>query len=165
MQFKPENFVLDESLGYLVGKLRGYMALALDEQVADLDISATQAIVLLRVAYAPGTPAATLCRFGGYDTGAMTRLLDKLEDKGLITRMRSEADRRVIELNLTQAGHDLCGRLPERFCRVGNVLMEEFSEEDVAALKRLLRRALDKAEQEWGSIAANFPDAKEGNAS
>jgi len=153
MQFKPENFVFEDSFGYLIGKLRGYMHMAMDEQVADLDISAAQAIVLMRISLYPDTPAATLCRFGGYDTGAMTRMLDKLAEKGLLSRARSETDRRVVQLQLTEAGRALCDQLPERFCRVGNVLMADFSEEEIVMLKGLLRKALTKAEQSWNSDA------------
>ncbi|GAA5165883.1 MarR family transcriptional regulator [Viridibacterium curvum] len=154
MQFQPENFRFEESLGYLVGKLRGLMQLALEEEVADLGISAAQAIVLMRIQLYPGLPAAKLCRFSGYDTGAMTRMLDKLEDKGLVARQRSAADRRVVELELTVAGSELCARLPERFCRIGNVLMEDMDPEEVATLKGLLRRTLDKAEQAFARQVA-----------
>ncbi|MFT3735117.1 MAG: MarR family transcriptional regulator [Rhodocyclaceae bacterium] len=161
MQFKPEDFRFEESLGYLIGKLRGLMALALDEELADLDISSAQSIVLMRLSLHPGLPAARLCRFGGYDTGAMTRMIDKLEDKGLVARQRSATDRRVIELNLTDAGRTLVAALPERFCRVGNVLMADFEADEVAQLKGLLRRALDKAEQSFARHLNNDDGGEE----
>ncbi len=154
MQFKPEHFVFEDSLGYLISKLRGFMHMALDEQVADLDISAAQAVVLLRISRNPDVPAATLCRFGGYDTGAMTRMLDKLEDKGLLSRSRSETDRRVVHLQLSEAGRHLCEQLPERFCSVGNMLMSDFQEGEIEQLKLMLRKALNMAEQKWSAHEA-----------
>jgi DNA-binding MarR family transcriptional regulator len=163
MQFKPENFVFEDSFGYLISKLRGFMHMALDEQVADLDISAAQAVVLMRISLHPDTPAAQLCRFGGYDTGAMTRMLDKLEDKGLLHRSRSETDRRVVQLQLSEAGRRLCDQLPERFCRVGNMLMGDFQEGEVEQLKSMLRKALNLAEQNWSAHEAS-PRTQKGEA-
>ena len=43
----------------------------------------------------------------------MTRLLDRLEKRGLITRTRSTSDRRVVATSITQAGLELLGRLDE----------------------------------------------------
>jgi DNA-binding MarR family transcriptional regulator len=41
----------------------------------------------------------------------MTRLVDKMETKGLIRRVRSEADRRVVQLRITPAGLHLLREL------------------------------------------------------
>lgn len=51
--------------------------------------------------------AAQLAEFIGVDTGAMTRTLNRLEAKGLITRQRSDKDKRVIELALTEKSANL----------------------------------------------------------
>jgi DNA-binding HxlR family transcriptional regulator len=40
----------------------------------------------------------------GIDAGAITRMLDRLEAKGLVERVRSETDRRVVHVRLTEAG-------------------------------------------------------------
>ena len=54
-----------------------------------------------------------LSRLLGIDTGLMTRMLDKLEAKGLLERSRSIEDRRVVNLKLTKAGEAVAARLPE----------------------------------------------------
>ena len=55
-----------------------------------------------------GNPtAASLARDLNTDTGAMTRMLDRLEAKGLLQRTRSSTDRRVVELTLTDQGREL----------------------------------------------------------
>lgn len=39
-----------------------------------------------------------------YSNGATTRIIDELEDKGMINRMRSTVDRRVVEIKMTAKG-------------------------------------------------------------
>ena len=39
--------------------------------------------------------------------GATTRLLDRIEAKGLCRRVRSQEDRRVVNIELTDAGRDI----------------------------------------------------------
>lgn len=43
----------------------------------------------------------------------MVGLLDRLEAKGLVRRARSEQDRRVVLIDLTEQGRELVGRSPE----------------------------------------------------
>ena len=43
----------------------------------------------------------------------ITRLLDRLESRGLITRGRDEKDRRVIAIRITEAGLELLAQLDE----------------------------------------------------
>jgi DNA-binding MarR family transcriptional regulator len=42
----------------------------------------------------------------------MTRMLDRLEQKGLLARQRCEADRRQVQLVLTEEGQKLAALLP-----------------------------------------------------
>ncbi|OYW20886.1 MAG: hypothetical protein B7Z52_01695 [Burkholderiales bacterium 12-64-5] len=44
------------------------------------------------------------------DSGTLTPLLKRMESAGLITRRRSTADERLVELSLTEAGHETCRR-------------------------------------------------------
>lgn len=43
---------------------------------------------------------------------SITRLVDRLEDRGLIARQRSEADRRKVVATLTEKGRDLVSAVP-----------------------------------------------------
>jgi len=75
-----------------------------------------------------------------YDPGAMTRMVDRLEAKGLIRRNRNSDDRRLVNLELTEAGHTVVPRLRECSVRVVNKFLTGFSKADAAMLEQLLER-------------------------
>ncbi len=145
MLVDPKNYVMEDSIGFLLSKVRGYIMQALDAELADLDITAAQWVILMKISAGAEDTAAALCKQSGYDTGSMTRMLDRLEDKGLIRRERSPDDRRVIKLALTENGKRLCEQLPERGAHVMNAHLEGFSADEFELLKSLLRRMLDNA--------------------
>ena len=87
-----------------------------------------------------GSTAAELCRFSRYDTGSMTRMLDRLEEKGLIRRVRSSTDRRVIHLELTEAGRELYTLLPPVAIKVLNSHLQGFTRAELELFKNFLRR-------------------------
>ena len=89
--------------------------------------------------------AAELARECNLDAGATTRLLDRLEAKGLCERKRSESDRRVVHIALTEAGTRAAEGIPAVLCEVQNTHLAGFSVEEFETLKGLLRRILDNA--------------------
>jgi DNA-binding MarR family transcriptional regulator len=145
MILDPETYRFDDSLGYLIGKLRGFIMQALDASLADLGLTAAQGIVLIRVGAEADNTAAALCRRSGYDTGSMTRMIDRLEEKGFVVRERSTEDRRVIKLRLTESGESLRSQITARSCQILEPRLEGFTKEEYLLLKSLLRRLLDNA--------------------
>ncbi|MFP3608176.1 MarR family transcriptional regulator, partial [Paraburkholderia sp. SIMBA_053] len=68
-------------------------------------------VILLLAAGRANTPFE-LSRVMSYDSGSMTRLLDRLEKKGFLQRTRSDADHRMVKLELTPQGHEAAQQLP-----------------------------------------------------
>lgn len=71
-------------------------------------------------------------------TPGVTRLLDRLEKKGLIQRIRSATDRRQVHCALTPAGHRMLDRLAAPFDRLDDASMGGLTEREQAELLRLL---------------------------
>ncbi|MEO8756006.1 MAG: MarR family transcriptional regulator, partial [Casimicrobiaceae bacterium] len=86
-------------------------------------------------------------RIGCVDTGAMTRMLDRLEAKGLLHRTPCPKDRRVMQLGLTAEGERLCREIPFGLARVSNGLLRGFAPQEFETLKALLRRMLANVER------------------
>jgi MarR family transcriptional regulator, multiple antibiotic resistance protein MarR len=83
---------------------------------------------------------ADLCRKLNYDTGSMTRMLNRLEEKGVIVREPAEDDRRIVRLRMTAAGRRLYPKLREATIRVLNNLVAGFSAADVRQAHEQLQR-------------------------
>ena len=92
--------------------------------------------------------ASDLCKGISYDAGAMTRMLDRLESKGLIRRNRSAQDRRLMHLELTEEGRAAYPRMREISMAVANRFLRGFSKTEARQLEGLLTRMLENA-QAW----------------
>ena len=119
----------------LINRLRVELIDALDRELSQFDISAPQLIVLASVANKEADSASTLCRSISYDPGAMTRMIDRLEQKGLIRRMPNPEDRRATNLELTAAGKATLSSTHGRERAVQVRFLRGFSDDDCACSK------------------------------
>jgi DNA-binding MarR family transcriptional regulator len=74
------------------------------------------------------------------DAGAITRMLDRLETKALIERVRSETDRRVVHLRLTAAGEAVVEHVPHVLAAVNNDFLQGFNEKEFQQLRGFIDR-------------------------
>lgn len=140
--YTPENYNPEDSLGRLIADVSRRILAGFDEELATqgMGITGAQWVILMRIARGCATTAAELCRFGHCDTGSMTRMLDRLEEKGLIRRIPSSRDRRITHLELTEAGQDLLPHLPLVAVKVLNAHLKGFSRTELDQLKGFLNR-------------------------
>jgi DNA-binding MarR family transcriptional regulator len=139
------------SIGAMLSRVRVEMLAALDAELAadrrlaPLELSAAQLIVIASLAGEERKSASDLCKGISYDAGAMTRMLDRLEGKGLIRRNRSPEDRRLVHLELTDEGRAAYPRMRELSLAVANRFLRGFTKADARTLESLLNRMLDNA--------------------
>lgn len=74
----------------------------------------------------------------------ITRLLDRLEKRGLITRCRETKDRRMVMARITPAGLELLERLDEPVQKAHRAQMGHVGRERLQALCDLLREVRNK---------------------
>ncbi|MFJ1626833.1 MarR family winged helix-turn-helix transcriptional regulator [Marinilactibacillus psychrotolerans] len=75
------------------------------------------------------------------DSGTLTPMLKRMEENGLITRVRSTRDERVVEISLTKKGiqaEDKAESIPVNFIKHLNLEEEEFLQ-----LKKILAKMMD----------------------
>ncbi|VCU68951.1 Multiple antibiotic resistance protein MarR [Pigmentiphaga humi] len=137
-----KDYDLDESLGFLLKQVNHSLQRTVDAEMTVLDLTAMQWGPLMQLALGRCETAAELARCACSDTGATTRMLDRLESKGLIRRVRSAQDRRVIKLELTEEGTRASEQVPERLIHVMNQHTRGFTAEEIEQLKSLLRRMI-----------------------
>ncbi|MCP3717215.1 MarR family winged helix-turn-helix transcriptional regulator [Paraburkholderia sp. CNPSo 3281] len=140
------DYDLGESVGYLISRVKSTMSnMVTQRAVAELGVTSQQASILFMVATGKCTLAAELAREYGIDASAVTRLVDRLEKRGLLKRVRSSEDRRAVRLALTPEGLAIAARMPAIFRSVTEHLSAGLTPEEVGFLKSMLRRILSNS--------------------
>ncbi|GAB2589222.1 MarR family transcriptional regulator [Ramlibacter solisilvae] len=145
--YRPENYKPEESVGYLMRRILDILADAVDHQLQPSGLTSAQWVPLFKIYMGHASTVAEVARECHLDMGAMTRTLDRLETKGLLRRVRSSEDRRVVNLELTDEGRATASKIPAALSRVQNDHMRGFSVQEWELLKDMLRRVLDNARQ------------------
>ena len=140
--YSPDTFSLTQSVGFSINKARNLLVTEMDAALKELDITTQQMGILLSMRRATAATPFELSKLLGIDTGLMTRMLDKLEAKGLLARSRSIEDRRVVNLKLTKAGEAVAAQLPEIVPVVLNRRLKKFTKAEFEELRRLLNKFL-----------------------
>ena len=134
------------AVGHLVGRARSALLTSLDCELEPFGLTGAQFAVLKYVADGTADTAADLCRTLHYDTGSMTRMLDRLEEKSVLRRERCTQDRRVVYLLITDTGKELLPRLRAAAVRVLDRHLRGFSPEECANLKQYLTRMIENGQ-------------------
>ena len=132
-------------LGFLVTGVRNAIWGSIERELQPLDITAAQSVVFNTIAKGRGSTIGDLCRVLGYDSGAMTRLLDRIENKGLIRRVANPDDRRSYLIELTEQSAVLVPKARRHVQAVFGELLQGFDEREAAALKASLEKILENA--------------------
>jgi DNA-binding MarR family transcriptional regulator len=147
--YKEQNYSAQVSVGYLMRRIVSLLAQELDHAMEPHGLTNAQWFPLLKLSQGQAHTAAELARCCELDASAITRLLDRLEDKALCQRVRSSEDRRVVNLALTEEGQKAAAVIPGVLCQVQNRLLSGFSEGEWQLLTGLLQRLLDNAQREF----------------
>jgi DNA-binding MarR family transcriptional regulator len=95
----------------LILSMAGEFRRLIGELAADEGLSHPQAMLLLFLLDNGTVNMGDISRFMGTTHGVATRLMDRLVQKGMVTRERHSGDRRVVLVDLTPRGKGLAGRI------------------------------------------------------
>jgi len=147
----PETPLDDElAVGMLIGRARSTLLTNLDAELEQYGLTGVQYGVLKHLADGTALTAVDLSRILHYDTGSMTRMLDRLEEKTLLRRERGKEDRRVVYLRMTSAGRALLPKLRVAATRVLNRGLAGFASDEIDALKSYLNRMIENGQPRHG---------------
>jgi DNA-binding MarR family transcriptional regulator len=141
--YSAETYTPGDSVGYLMRRIITVVAQQIEHELEPSGLTNAQWVPLFKLALGSATTGAELARECELDAGAMTRLLDRLEGKGLCRRERSSEDRRVVNLEMTDEGREAVKVVPQVLSSVQNQLLAGFTVEEWETLKEFLRRILD----------------------
>src|SRR6478609_8995350 len=162
--YRPDTYQRSESIGWLLKRLQQSIAFQADQRLSKEGLTHAQWVPLLILRLCGPSSVANLVRELDTDAGAMTRLLDRLEAKGLCLRERSSEDRRVVMLSLTEEGMRLSAKLTAVLADVFNAHLQGFSEEEWRSLLSLMHRMIANGEalrRAAGAEAKHPPESPE----
>lgn len=132
-------FNLDESLGFLLNRAAIAMRWAIEERLARFDLTAPQWAVLARLWGEDGQSPSIIGKSLHFDKTTATGIVDRLEQKGLVRKVRDLEDRRLIRVYLTDKGNKLKKELPQFAREVNELATKGFDKNDIERLKGYLR--------------------------
>ncbi len=140
--YRAEDYRVQDSVGYMITRLRASLFASVDRETAAWGISSAQGAILIYIAHGSASRAADLAREHNYDTGSLTRMIDRLVAKRLLRRVPQPGDRRAVTLELTAQGRRLAARLPAVAVKVLNRHLRGFTRAELDQLKGFLGRML-----------------------
>lgn len=121
----------------------------LDERLKDLGV--TQARWTTMVYLQKGGEGLTqreLARLMAIENPTLVRLLDSLEQQGLIERRPCPNDRRARRLHLTPDGTEFMNVLTERAAKLREEMLEGISDEEIEGAVAVFHKILENAERQ-----------------
>jgi DNA-binding MarR family transcriptional regulator len=151
--YTPELYCGQKSLWLALKRAMVSMAMAADERLQSSGVTHAQWGPLFCLKRMGNLTVAELAREMFTDAGATTRMLDRLEKKGLCRRVRSLDDRRVVRVELTEEGEACTAEVPAVLSAVFNNHLADFSEAEWHTLLSLLDRLVANGQAQRGRTA------------
>jgi DNA-binding MarR family transcriptional regulator len=103
-------------------------------------LSHAQYSLLFGLAAEPELSASQLAAIADLSPATVTQMLDHLEADGLVTRVRSQRDKRVVLVSLTTSGRQLVEERRARFEPRWRAVLAEFSDQELLTAAAVLDR-------------------------
>ncbi len=136
--YQVSTYKAQLSVGYLVKRAHSLMLDIMEPVIEQRGFSFIQYVVLSSLRDGIAVNPKAICSQYRHDSGALTRIIDQLAERGLLERVRRDRDRRKVELQLTAAGRETIESLIPLVVAKLNEVLTEFSKAEVQELLRLL---------------------------
>jgi MarR family transcriptional regulator, transcriptional regulator for hemolysin len=133
----------ERSLGYLLVDAVRLMRKDFYDRSKGLKLTPALARLLYYVHRAPGSRQAELAARLEVTPVTLSRMLDRLAQRGYVRRAADSADRRAFRVFVDRAGEPLVGRMDQIVALTAARATRGLSERDRAALLRQLQRVVD----------------------
>lgn len=111
-------------------------------EAAGFDLTPVQYVALAAVAANPGLDQVTLAGLIAYDRTTITGVVDRLVQKGLISRQESSRDRRARELTITGAGTRTLRSITPAVEAAQRTMLRGLTDKEAKELMRLMQKAI-----------------------
>lgn len=134
------------STGYWVTRLARAFEADLEKRLAVYEVTRASWAVLSAIHHHDKTTPAALASFIGIDRAAITRHIDRLEKQGLVQRHHSSADRREVNLKLTQKGTNLTSELAAESVATNSKFTAGLTQSESDAVQTSIKKMLSNSD-------------------
>lgn len=145
--YQPETYHARGSVGYLIKRAHGLLVDHIEGAVTPSGFTFTQWVVMMYLRDGLALNATELCVRLRHDSGALTRVIDQLEARGLVARERSREDRRAVQLKLTETGLQTVNGLVPAVVDKLNYALRDFTRTEASELNRLLVKLVQNIDE------------------
>jgi DNA-binding MarR family transcriptional regulator len=146
--YQAETYETRNSVGYLIKRSYALMLDGLEPAFASHGFTYMQYVVLMKLRSGDALNVSDISQEFRHNSGALTRVVDQLAERGLLERERCAQDRRKVNLHLTAAGLKTCEQLIPMVVDKLNRSLAEFSRPELDELLRLLGKFIDGVQVE-----------------
>jgi DNA-binding MarR family transcriptional regulator len=139
-----DSFLPIQRIGFALSKARSALAAEMDIALAETGVTSAYAGTLLLLSWGMAHTSVGLSTLLSVNQGFVSRVVNRLEKRGLVCRTNDSVDRRVVNLTLTETGRHVATRIAEIVPAVLNRRLSGFTDPEFATLCRLLRKLLDE---------------------
>src|SRR6202051_1991941 len=136
--YQVSTYRAQTSIGYLMKRAHSLMLDVMEPLVEEHGFTFIQWVILSWLRDGIAVNPKDICIQYRHDSGALTRVIDQLAERGLLERVRRDRDRRKVELQLTPAGLEaINGVIPDVVEKL-NLALADFSGAEFEEFLRLL---------------------------
>jgi DNA-binding MarR family transcriptional regulator len=136
--YQVSTYKAQLSVGYLIKRAHSLMLDIMEPVIEQRGFSFVQYVVMSALRDGIAMNPKVICTQFRHDSGALTRIIDQLAERGLLERVRRDKDRRKVELQLTPAGRETIESIIPLVVDKLNEVLTDFSKAEVQELLRLL---------------------------
>jgi DNA-binding MarR family transcriptional regulator len=136
--YHTSTYRAQSSIGYLVKRAHSLMLDVMEPLLEERGFTFVQYVILAWLRDGIAVTPSDICSQYRHNSGALTRVIDQLAERGFLERVRSDRDRRTVQLQLTPAGREAVERLIPLVVEKLNLALADFSGTEVQELHRLL---------------------------
>lgn len=145
----PQTGFLADYLQFLLATASGLASHGFHLQAAEAGLPVAEWRVLACLWDSDGNTITEIARLAQMEQSRLTKVVDRMDARGLIRRVRSAEDRRLVHVWLTATGRDLAEAMVERAKRhEAEFIAASLTEAEGKRLKALLSKVIRRASAE-----------------
>src|SRR5882762_9496886 len=136
--YETATYRAQDNVGYLVKRAHSLVVDIMEPVFEARGFTFLQYVILAWLRDGIALNPRDICAQYRHNSGALTRVIDQLAERGFLERVRRDRDRRKVELQLTPAGREAVERLIPLVVEKLNLALADFSSAEVQELQRLV---------------------------